>query len=738
MLQYTWTNIDITTNKAANDMIALFKKIKPKIGGFDTETTGLHIIEDKPFVVQFGFIDMEKKQGYTYAVDLELYPELSRQVLTRWNKLAETLDIYLGHNIKFDLHMLANIGLEYSYENVSDTMFYIRYAHDALTPANGGPPMGLKEYASKYIDANAKAHEKLLDSEKTSITKELNLKLKTRLAKCGTPPVKYNAKSYTLAVIDKIFSDPIFSLNKLEPTVKEAYLEWLQLDVPLAIQPKVTSYMSSEIIPYNLLNRKNLIKYAHFDVVYTIEIYLKLNVILKNRHNEAGVEFENKLIYPFWQMERCGFAVDKKYLTTARQKMQTYIEEKRIELYNLLQEEVAIGQHERIKTILNDRFNITVDSTGSEALDRIHSDLLHSGENPEGCKFIELVQELRTLEKWYSVYIMRFVKNLKTQDRLYTTLNQVGTVSGRITSDFQQFPSSGINTSSGEHLFSPRNLVKPTGNNYNSIIYLDYSQIELRFQAFYTILVGHPDLNLCRAYMPYKCINTKGETFDYTNIEHIKHWKDAWYYEEDPEQHWIATDVHGATTEKATGLTPSDPDFAYARKHIGKRVNFAKNYGAQFGKIKQMFPDKTDEEIRRIDGAYYAAFPGVKEYHSYCYQRAQMTSFTENLFGIKYYGVSGHKLINMLVQGSAAFYLKWKIRQLYDYMKEKKLKSKLQMQIHDELSWEMYQGEEAEAFNFQHIMEDWDDTYVPIVADMEITTTTWAEKYEIHSLKDIK
>ena len=115
-----------------------------------------------------------------------------------------------------------------------------------------------------------------------------------------------------------------------------------------------------------------------------------------------------------------------------------------------------------------------------------------------------------------------------------------------------------------------------------------------------------------------------------------------------------------------------------------------------------------------------------------------MTSFTENLFGIKYYGVSGHKLINMLVQGSAAFYLKWKIRQLYDYMKNKGLKSRLQMQIHDELSWEMYKGEEHEAFTFQHIMEDWEDTYVPIVADMEITTTTWAEKYEIHSLKDIK
>ena len=74
-----------------------------------------------------------------------------------------------------------------------------------------------------------------------------------------------------------------------------------------------------------------------------------------------------------------------------------------------------------------------------------------------------------------------------------------------------------------------------------------------------------------------------------------------------------------------------------------------------------MYPDKTLEECKRIDGAYYQAFPGVKSYHNYCYARAQMYAYTENLFGLRYYNVSGHKLINLLVQGSAAFYLKNKI-----------------------------------------------------------------------------
>ena len=73
-----------------------------------------------------------------------------------------------------------------------------------------------------------------------------------------------------------------------------------------------------------------------------------------------------------------------------------------------------------------------------------------------------------------------------------------------------------------------------------------------------------------------------------------------------------------------------------------------------------MFPDKSWEEIERIDGAYYTAFPEVKTYHAYCYERANY-AYTQNLFGIRYYGLSGHKLINTLVQGSAAFYLKLKI-----------------------------------------------------------------------------
>ena len=93
----------------------------------------------------------------------------------------------------------------------------------------------------------------------------------------------------------------------------------------------------------------------------------------------------------------------------------------------------------------------------------------------------------------------------------------------------------------------------------------------------------------------------------------------------------------------------------------------------------------------------------------------------------------------MLVQGSAAYYLKWKIRELYDYSKARGLKTKWQMQIHDELSWSFCPEDGAEIlFEFKKIMEDWEDGQVPIVADMEITPSTWADKQEVNSIDEIK
>ncbi len=721
--------VTISTNQQANEAFALIRELKPKVGAFDTETTGLHIILDKPFVYQFGFIHPTTNEIYSYAVDIEQQPMLARAVIKAWQKCAAQLDIYLGHNVKFDLHMEANYGEPYTTENLSDTMFYIRYAHDTLAVKNGGPPLGLKLYATKYIDPNAKLFQKELKSEQSQIAKDLNRKLAKRL-KAINP-------KYTVKELDKIFKDPVLTADDLPDEIKAEYSTWLNNDVPEYIRYKVVARVESDFVPYNKLDRATLMYYAHYDIIYTLKIYQKLEPIIKTRGMQNALDLENKLIMPLFEMERVGFKTDKTYLLGCQERVKEYIKERRTEMNRLANEVIKVGQHAKIKLILNDEYDLEVVSTGSEELNQLKNNLIRTeGGQIGSVQFIDVVQELRTLEKWYSTYIIRFLRDLQTTDRLYTMINQVGTVSGRVTSDFQQFPKEAITTKQGEELFHPRKMVVPTGGEYNDIVYLDYSQIELRFQAFYTILCGNPDTNLCRAYMPYLCVDSNGKLFDHTNPDDIIRWDEKWYLKEDRGKEWTPVDVHGATTEHATGLTPDHPDFKKLRTTIGKRTNFAKNYGAKYNKIKQMFPEKTEEEIRRIDNAYYLAFPGVKAYQNYCYGRADQFSYTENLFGIKYYNVNGHNLINMLIQGSAAYYLKHKIRELYEYSKKNVIKSRFQMNIHDELSWERHYSESTLFFAFKRIMEDWPAAQVPIVADMEITSTTWAGKKEVKTIDE--
>lgn len=722
MLKYQWTSLTISTSSDIKILKNIVNTVKPRFGAVDTETSGLHIINDKPFVVQFGFLDEPNRRGFTFAVDLERTPSIANEALSYWTETAKNLQVYLGHNIKYDLHMLKNIGYEYKESNLSDTMFYIRYGHDALHPEEGGPPLGLKEYASRYIDPNAKLHEKLLDKEKSDKTKQYNNLLKVMLNR--------GSKRYTLKSIKELFDDCIFEANDLPDDIREVYMEW-KASLPLYLQHKVQSLVESDMIRYNDLNRENLIRYAHYDIIYTLEIFESLRHIVKNRKQEYAIKIENRCILPWYEMEEEGFKADKDYLENARINLKQYIKERREYFYELAGEKVGVAQQQAIKRILKDKYNLTVKSTGNEAL----SILKNSTDNEDVKEFITVLQELRTLEKWYSAYIIRFQKDLKFNDKLYTTINQVGAVSGRVTSDFQQFPKKPIKTIDGKELFHPRRIIKTD----TAIVYLDYSQIELRFQALYTIIIGKPDFNMCRAYMPYKCISKEGIPFDYNNPEHIKNWNKEWYHEENPEEHWDPVDVHGATTTAATGLTKDDPEFHTLRSTIGKRVNFAKNYGAELGRIRQMFPDKSYEECVKINDSYYKAFPGVKEYHNYCNERANLYSNTANLFGVRYYNVTGHKLKNLLIQGSAAFYLKLKIIELYEFCKLNNIKTKFQMQIHDELSWEWNPDDKPEVFfAFKHIMENWKEAKVPIIADMEVTTKTWADKVEVETIEELK
>ncbi len=669
-MRYKQTHI--TELSQSLQMVSQIKKDKPTITAFDTETTGLHIIHDKPFLFQFGW------EGHTFSVEIDKQPILAKETIKMFLHQAKN-SLLLAHNIKYDMHMLKNIGIELPNTNISDTMFYIRFAHDAIPTSQGGVPLGLKEYTTQYLYPGAKNHEKLLKKEQSAIAKDLNIKLKKRL-------------NMLMKDLNSFVKDVTWDKSDFPLHLRKKYIQWLEEDVPIYLQNKIHTFVETEMIPYNILNRDNVIKYGHSDIIFVLELFKKLDPIITTRDNRIGLDIENRCIKPLFEMERVGFTAHREYLKESAKKMKKYIREKRKTL------PCNIGQHAKIKEILSKEVGYNLKSVDNKVLEEL--------KRKHDIPLINTIQELRSLEKWYSTYLLRFQKELKMDNKLYTTINQVGAVSGRVTSSFQQFPREGITTSDGEELFHPRKLIIPTKE---ATIFIDWSQIELRKQALYTVLLGKPDINLCRAFMPYQC---------------------------DPET-WQPTDVHGVMAMEIYPEThPEHPDWKKHR-YEGKTTNFAKNYGASRRVIREMFPEKTEEEITKIDQAYYKAFPGVKHYHSYCYSRAAFSN-TQNIWGVRYYNASGHKLINLLVQGSAAYFLKIKLCELYEYSKKHNLKSQLQMNIHDEFFWDAISEEAEHFFKFKEIMETFDDCIIPIIAEVSVSKTNWAEKKEVSTENELR
>ena len=693
-------------------MIDLFKEVKPDECAFDTETDGLHIKLCRPFFVGFGF------KGHSFTWDLTTQPHMNKFVIEAMYACAKRSEKFVGWNVKYDLHMMRNAGFEYPYDNITDGMIYARLAHDAKTVKEGGISLGLKDYASRFIDLNAKYMESQLKDEKTFIIARMTAQLKYRTG-------------LTKKAMEEYFKDSLFTPDDLPEGIRQGYYEWLEHDVPKEMQGRFHGLPSADDIPYTILNRDVVEKYLHYDIIYTLESYWKSKEVALARGQQAALAIEEQVILPLYRMESVGFQMNKEYIKQAEQQVRDYLLQRRQDFKDLAGCEVTSSQNKIILDILQSKFQLPIKSTGRDVLSLEVAKLREQDPNSPALQFISTLQELRTLEKWYSTYVLRLVREAELGDRIYTTVNQCGAVSGRVSSDFQQFPKNALKDKDGNEIFSPRRMIK-VSDDFEYIAYLDYSQIELRVQALYTILVMGGDLNMCRAYMPFKCIsNVTEELFDDCNTDHIKRWNTGeWYLLEDRSQHWEPVDVHGATTQSAfPELVVGSPEFKKMRSK-GKATNFAKNYGAsKFALISQF--GFSEELATKLDAGYNSAFPGVVDYRHYVDHLLRHKPFAQNLFGRRYYGSNAHLCCNYLVQGSSADFLKSKMIQLDKYLQDGGYKSRFQMNIHDECSFEIAPGEAHILHDLKKIMEDFPGARVPIVADLELTTTTWADKYEV-------
>jgi DNA polymerase-1 len=683
---------------------------------YDTESTGLHIKRDRPFLAAV--------RWHQKVFVFDATPENLHYL----PQLASLVKRIYGHNMTYDMHMTANIkGDDFPLQitNYGDSMGLARLVFDAVSANDGGDMLSLKQIGKKYIDANSDRYEKAKD-EWLKARESANSKLLTVMLK---------GAGYTR----KAFDAAIKAEQPLPAEIEMIHKAWKHNC------PKPT---------YKDVPRDIIVPYLATDVILTGELVMMAMPIIVKRGVVHIMQNENNLLPVMYDMERQGIKVDRVYLENSLARMTVYIKKLTKRMHELAGREFTVGQHSVIKDIYEERIGYRPASTDKQFI---------AQQIGEGDDLAVLIKKLRTAEKWRSTYIERILEISSHDGRFYTSFNQFGAVSGRLSGDAQQFPKDKLYTLEGdalnkagqpvpesEILFNPRQAFKMRG------YYLDFSQVELRVQAHYTLKYGG-DVNLCRAYMPFKCVHyLTGEEYDFVSEEGRKRWsevragapdkhwedqlKDNWSVWTNPDtgKPWVPTDVHSATTLRALeimGYNPSEMDPAQIKwwRSKGKTFNFMRNYGGGDAMAAETL-NIALEAAQAMNQGYSDSFPLVITYQKDVERTMRSDGFAENMSGRKYY-LSDYrkfyKVANYLIQGSCADDLKEKMIKIWHWLREQGLKTRMVLCVHDEIQFAVPDNEDWCIPHIKAIMEYTPDILVPIVAEVEYTESTWNAKRKV-------
>ena len=691
-LNYNYTHVE--TDLDVEEMIEQFNKDLPEIVTFDTETTGLDFMIDKPFL----FVLVWDGNGYTLD-------EKDFRYLPIFYDLMKLASYNFAHNTKYDYHMSINSGYSIPDDiKLGDGMTVARLTNFADDKSN----IGLEALGTRYVDPEAKnggkAIKEILNKLNADRLKYVKSILKSKLPK-GTKMM-----------------DVIEAYRKRVQFVESEYEEWFPL-----IDANYSKPTYLDVYKKNI----NLMRfYAMDDAVILLE-YLKkaLPVMVSQNNGYEGIfKQESNLIRPVAAMERVGLRADVEYLLESRLRTKEYIDETYQLLWKLAGKEFSSGQHKVIMELMEEKFNIIMTGCDMQVLGQI----VDKSPIPEASQIASYIVELRTLDKWQSTYIEGMLNRVQN-GRIHTSVNNSGAVTGRVSCNLQQQPKEPLLTRDGVELFHPRKVF--INDEGTETYYFDYSQMELRLQAHYTVEVSDGDINLCRAFVPFKCKSVfSGETYDL--VKDYDDWNSGEWISENGEE-WQKVDLHNVTTLMAfPELTVDHPDFSHYRR-LGKVANFLKQYAGGVDAIQSQL-HVSPEIAEKLNKAYYEAYPKVLDYQKDIDSKLSTYGYIENLYGRRYFiqsRMNFYKGYNYKIQGGCADILKDKQIRVYNYLIQAKVKSKVMLPVHDELMVQIYNDEKWLIPEIERIMNDNKEKlkYIPMLCDVEVTHTNWAEKvnYEI-------
>lgn len=402
--------------------------------------------------------------------------------------------------------------------------------------------------------------------------------------------------------------------------------------------------------------------------------------------NELYNDVELPLLSVLADMEYTGFKVDKTMLEKLGQEFSLQIDSLTESIYDYAGESFNINSTKQLGVILFEKLGLPAakkTKTGYSTDVEVLEGLLDK--HP----MIEKLLEYRQLLKIRSTYIDGMINVINPNTgKVHSKLNQAATATGRLSSTDPNLQNIPIKTENGRKI---RKAFVPSSDEY-VLVDADYSQIELRVLAHIS-----GDEKFIDAFVKNEDIHTR-----------------------------TASEVFNVPIDEVTSLLRSR----------AKAVNFGIVYGiSDYGLSRDLKIPKKEAKI--YIESYFSRYPKVKQYMDDIVAQAKEHGYTTTLLNRRRYvpeilsrnaiqrGMGERIAMNTPIQGSAADIIKIAMIKVHNELKERKLKSKLILQVHDELLVETHKSEVEEVKEIvKKNMEAAMNLKVPLTADVS-TGNNW-------------
>lgn len=405
---------------------------------------------------------------------------------------------------------------------------------------------------------------------------------------------------------------------------------------------------------------------------------------------EVTEDFKKVLI----QMSEAGFLIQKEVLKKLEDKLSKEIEIIRAKIYKIAGFEFNLNSSQQVSEFLFEKLKLPVSrkningySTDEKVLNKIKQ--LH--------RVVPLILAYRELFKIFSTYIGSLEKEIKEDGRIHSQFLTDVAVTGRIVSRNPNLQNIPIRSKLGREI--RKAFIVPEGK---ILLAADYSQIDLRVLAHFS-----KDEKLIKAFRK-------------------------------------ALDIHLATAKeifnkKTSEITDND-------RRVAKTVNFGITYGITAHGLSDNL-NISNKEAQKLIDTYFLEYPKVKEYLYLSIIKALKNGYVETLGGIRkeirelksdvfYIKKAGERMaLNYPIQGTAAEIIEMAMVKISKLVEKEKLKSRMILQIHDELLFEVCKEELTKMITVvKSQMESVVSLDVPLIVNFE-KGLNWGEMEKIR-IKD--